>query len=137
MNPPGIFVVGTDTGVGKTHVASLLIRSLRGRGRKVGALKLVATGAKRNTQGELTADDTETLLAALGEPREPLRHSDPLRDSARPLRRRACRRDSPCRERASNGPGRGAGVVERPGGGHGGGRGGGLALSLGRGNDGG
>ena len=73
MNPPGIFVVGTDTGVGKTHVASLLIRSLRGRGRKVGALKLVATGAKRNTQGELTADDTETLLAALGEPREPLR----------------------------------------------------------------
>ena len=73
MNPPGIFVVGTDTGVGKTRVATLLIRSMRTRGRSVGALKLVATGAKRNADGELTSDDTEALIAALEESLEPRR----------------------------------------------------------------
>ena len=42
--PPGFFVTGTDTGVGKTRVACALVRGLRGRGIDVGAMKPVETG---------------------------------------------------------------------------------------------
>ena len=73
MIPPGLFVVGTDTGVGKTRVTTMLIRSLRARGKRVGAIKLVATGATRNADGELLADDTTALVAALGEDVAPRR----------------------------------------------------------------
>ena len=44
---PGLFVVGTDTGVGKTFVAALVARALVREGRRVGVLKPVATGATR------------------------------------------------------------------------------------------
>lgn len=40
----GLFVTGTDTGVGKTFVARGLAAALRGRGRRVGVLKPVETG---------------------------------------------------------------------------------------------
>ncbi|MEJ2698152.1 MAG: dethiobiotin synthase [Desulfuromonadales bacterium] len=40
----GIFVTGTDTGVGKTLVAAALARFLTGRGKKVGVMKPVETG---------------------------------------------------------------------------------------------
>jgi dethiobiotin synthetase len=43
----GLFITGTDTGVGKTYVACLIIRALRARGREVRACKPVATGAER------------------------------------------------------------------------------------------
>jgi dethiobiotin synthetase len=44
MSGRGVFVTGTDTGVGKTLVACALVRALRGRGRRVGVLKPVETG---------------------------------------------------------------------------------------------
>ena len=44
MKAPGVFVTGTDTGVGKTVVACALVRALRARGLDVGALKPVETG---------------------------------------------------------------------------------------------
>jgi dethiobiotin synthetase len=40
----GVFVTGTDTGVGKTVVACALLRGLRARGLDVGAMKPVETG---------------------------------------------------------------------------------------------
>src|SRR3989338_1770182 len=40
----GIFVTGTDTGVGKTVVAAGLALVLRERGMKVGVMKPIATG---------------------------------------------------------------------------------------------
>jgi dethiobiotin synthetase len=40
----GLFVTGTDTGVGKTHVACGLARALAARGVSVGVLKPVETG---------------------------------------------------------------------------------------------
>jgi dethiobiotin synthetase len=40
----GCFVTGTDTGVGKTLVATLLIRALRARGVDVGVQKPIETG---------------------------------------------------------------------------------------------
>ncbi len=43
-NKPGIFITGTDTGVGKTVIAAGLAMVLRSRGIKVGVMKPVATG---------------------------------------------------------------------------------------------
>ncbi len=44
MSLPGIFVSGTDTGVGKTVVACALVRGLRAAGLDVGVMKPVETG---------------------------------------------------------------------------------------------
>jgi len=44
MRPPGLFVVGTDTDVGKTAVATAIVRSLRAAGHRVGVYKPVASG---------------------------------------------------------------------------------------------
>ncbi|MGI9178661.1 MAG: dethiobiotin synthase [Pirellulales bacterium] len=41
---PGLFVAGTDTDVGKTHVAAAIARSLVALGRRVGVYKPVASG---------------------------------------------------------------------------------------------
>ncbi len=44
MSVRGVFVTGTDTGVGKTLVACALVRALRSRGLDVGVMKPVETG---------------------------------------------------------------------------------------------
>lgn len=44
MSLRGVFVTGTDTGVGKTRVAVALIHALRARGLRVAAMKPVAAG---------------------------------------------------------------------------------------------
>ena len=59
MSLPGIFVIGTDTGVGKTHVASSVVRALRSEGHRVGAMKPVSTGS-------IPSQDAERLADALG-----------------------------------------------------------------------
>lgn len=61
-----IFITGTGTDIGKTYVAAGLVRCLRRRGRKVGALKPVVTGFDPRA---IDACDPAVLLAALG--REP------------------------------------------------------------------
>jgi dethiobiotin synthetase len=53
---PGIFVTGTDTGVGKTLVAAGLVRLLAAQGRRVAGLKPVAAGADRTPDGLRNAD---------------------------------------------------------------------------------
>ena len=45
-NIPGLFITGTDTGVGKTVVASAIADWFRRRGIRVGVLKPVATGVR-------------------------------------------------------------------------------------------
>ena len=59
----GLFVTGTDTGVGKTHVARALIRGLVRDGKRVAAMKPVAAGAAREPEG-LRNDDALQLAAA-------------------------------------------------------------------------
>lgn len=44
----GIFITGTDTGVGKTIVSALIIRALIKKGIKVGAMKPIETGCIRS-----------------------------------------------------------------------------------------
>ena len=61
----GLFITGTDTGVGKTIVAATLARILRLRGVNVGVMKPVTSGCvERN--GELISEDAELLAWAAG-----------------------------------------------------------------------
>jgi dethiobiotin synthetase len=69
----GLFVTGTDTGVGKTAVAAAIVRFLVIHGFKVGALKPVATGAEQLADGSLTATDTVLLSQSLGRDVPPYR----------------------------------------------------------------
>lgn len=59
--PSGLFVTGTDTGVGKTYVACALLRALRERGVDAGAMKPVETGV-----GPAGPDDARRLAEAAG-----------------------------------------------------------------------
>lgn len=60
MSARGIFVTGTDTGVGKTRVALALVHALRARGLRVAAMKPVSAGAE---PGQLN-EDVAALRAA-------------------------------------------------------------------------
>lgn len=62
---PGLFVVGTDTGVGKTRVAAAIARCLCNAGRRPGVLKPIATGCALNGT-MLVSSDAELLLEAIG-----------------------------------------------------------------------
>jgi dethiobiotin synthetase len=63
----GLFITGTDTGVGKTYVAALIARALVAAGRNVGVYKPAASGCRR--EGEmLVSDDAVALWHAAGKP---------------------------------------------------------------------
>jgi dethiobiotin synthetase len=64
---PGLFITGTDTGVGKTHVAAMIARSLRESGHRVGVYKPAASGC-RIEGGRLVSDDALALWEAAGCP---------------------------------------------------------------------
>jgi dethiobiotin synthetase len=57
----GIFITGTDTGVGKTLVAAGLIKALQSQGIHPGYFKPVASGALKTRQG-LVAPDVKFVL---------------------------------------------------------------------------
>ena len=63
MVPRGVFVTGTDTGVGKTIVAATLARLLRMNGVSVGVMKPVTSGC-RTERGRLVSDDALLLCRA-------------------------------------------------------------------------
>ncbi len=65
MAPRGIFVTGTDTGVGKSIVSATLARLLRMNGVSVGVMKPVTSGC-REENGELVSDDALLLCQAAG-----------------------------------------------------------------------
>src|SRR5512139_2743573 len=52
----GLFITGTDTGVGKTVVASGLVRLAASPGRRVVGLKPIASGAGRTPNGPRNED---------------------------------------------------------------------------------
>ncbi len=64
---PGLFVTGTDTDVGKTFVATRIVRSLVAAGRRVGVYKPVASGCRMEA-GTLVSDDAVALWQAAGKP---------------------------------------------------------------------
>lgn len=59
----GLFVTGTDTGVGKTLVACALMHALRGTGLRVAGMKPVAAGIE-TIAGRETNEDVEALRGA-------------------------------------------------------------------------
>ena len=61
MKARGLFVTGTDTGVGKTRVAVALIHALRARGLRVAGMKPVSAGS---APGELNEDVVALVQAA-------------------------------------------------------------------------
>ncbi len=56
----GIFVTGSDTGVGKTVIAGAIAASIKAQGMSVGIMKPVASGAKE-IDGRLVSDDVVYL----------------------------------------------------------------------------
>lgn len=63
----GLFIAGTNTDVGKTHVGAMIARDLIATGRRVGVYKPAASGCRR--EGErLIADDAFALWEAAGRP---------------------------------------------------------------------
>ncbi len=64
MSASGFFISGTDTGVGKTHVAVALTRAFATRGFRVAAMKPVAAGARETAEGQRNDDAAELQAAA-------------------------------------------------------------------------
>lgn len=62
MTGSGYFVAGTDTGVGKTLIASALLHAFAARGKSVIGMKPVAAGCAATPAG-LRCDDVEQLKA--------------------------------------------------------------------------
>jgi dethiobiotin synthetase len=61
---PAWFITGTDTGVGKTRIATALCHALIGRGLRVAAMKPVASGCTLTPDG-LRNEDALALRAAM------------------------------------------------------------------------
>ncbi|MBZ4201430.1 MAG: dethiobiotin synthase [Methylotenera sp.] len=60
----GYFVVGTDTDVGKTYVAVALLRHFVAQGYQAVGMKPLASGCKRDANGQLINDDVMALQLA-------------------------------------------------------------------------
>ncbi len=73
LDEPGIFVMGTDTGVGKTVVTAAIAMAARNQGRTVAPLKPAQTGDDGATTG-----DAEFVASMLGLD-EPIEHLCPYR----------------------------------------------------------
>jgi dethiobiotin synthetase len=60
----GLFITGTDTGVGKTVVAQLIVRSLVASGARVAVMKPVAAGSCITADGPRNADALALIAAS-------------------------------------------------------------------------
>ena len=63
----GLFVTGTDTEVGKTYVGSIIVKSLREAGHRVGVYKPSAADCVSDGQN-LVSEDAVALWEAAGKP---------------------------------------------------------------------
>ena len=64
---PGLFVIGTSTGVGKTYVTARIAEALVRAGLRVGVYKPVASGCVRDGE-RLVSEDAVALWEAAGRP---------------------------------------------------------------------
>jgi dethiobiotin synthetase len=79
---PGLFITGTDTGIGKTVVTGAIARHLKLRGRRVAVSKPVASGCERRREG-LVSEDAEYIAHCADTPHPlddvcPQRFAEPL-----------------------------------------------------------
>lgn len=61
--PNGLFITGTDTGVGKTHVSVSLVKALVKHGLRTAVMKPIASGSEQTPDG-LRNEDAVALMAA-------------------------------------------------------------------------
>jgi dethiobiotin synthetase len=61
----GVFVTGSDTGVGKTVVAGAIAAAIKAQGLDVGVMKPISTGA-REIEGKLVSEDARYLKKIIG-----------------------------------------------------------------------
>ena len=73
---PGVFVTGTDTGIGKTLVATALVHDLAASGARVAPFKPVAAGADPTPAGPRNED--AALLAELAGTTAPYEDVNPV-----------------------------------------------------------
>lgn len=64
QRPKGLFITGTDTGVGKTHITCLLAQQLLGAGFTPIPRKPVESGCIPGIDGQLLAADAQALMQA-------------------------------------------------------------------------
>ncbi len=62
--PGGFFITGTDTEIGKTHIACCIAQGLIQQGIQVSPRKPIASGCVRQSNGSLLADDAVRLQRA-------------------------------------------------------------------------
>jgi dethiobiotin synthetase len=62
--PTAVFITGTDTGVGKTHVSVSLVKALVNHGLRVGVMKPIASGSDRTPEGLRNSDAMALAEAA-------------------------------------------------------------------------
>ncbi len=74
---PGLFITGTDTGVGKTVIAGAIAQWFARRGAAVAVAKPIATGCQHRREG-LVSEDAE-FLASAADARHPLDQICPMR----------------------------------------------------------
>lgn len=77
LSRPGLFITGTDTGVGKTVVTCAIAANLRQAGARVGVCKPIATGCRKEREG-LVSEDAEAL-AHFADCRQSLSLINPVR----------------------------------------------------------
>lgn len=68
LSSPGLFITGTNTGVGKTYVTALIAQQLVATGRRVGVYKPAASGCELR-DGQWVSEDAEQLWRAAGKPK--------------------------------------------------------------------
>ena len=73
----GVFVTGTDTGVGKTVASAALLHALRDAGETVVPMKPIAAGAEERG-GRWANEDTLALVAAAGLGAEAIERTTPV-----------------------------------------------------------
>lgn len=73
MKPRGVFIAGTDAGIGKTFAACALLRALRAAGMRATGMKPVAVGCKATPDG--LRNDAALALIESSDPR-PERYED-------------------------------------------------------------
>jgi dethiobiotin synthetase len=77
MKPKGVFIAGTDTGIGKTFAACSLLHALRAANLRATGMKPVASGCVETPEG-LRSEDALALIAASDPRPEQYRHCNPF-----------------------------------------------------------
>ena len=78
MSTRGIFVTGTNTGVGKTVVTTAMVRLLAGDGLRVVGLKPIASGSERSGPGHSLRNTDALELQAASSIRLPYERVNPF-----------------------------------------------------------